>query len=147
VFEVVASECEVVFVTHRLSVRTRSKVEFQNITRAVQEVVDSSRIENGVCYVFVPHTTAAVTLNEQADPSVVEDIAEQLESIVPQHGNYHHSEGNSPAHIKASLCGSSEMVMVDDGRLVLGTWQGIFFCEFDGPRSRSVLVKILPDNR
>jgi len=147
VFEVVASECEVVFVTHRLSVRTRSKVEFQNITRAVQEVVDSSRIENGVCYVFVPHTTAAVTLNEQADPSVVEDIAEQLESIVPQQGNYHHSEGNSPAHIKASLFGSSEMVMVDEGRLVLGTWQGIFFCEFDGPRSRSVLVKILPDNR
>jgi len=147
VFEVVASECEVVFVTHRLSVRTRSKVEFQNITRAVQEVVDSSRVESGVCYVFVPHTTAAVTLNEQADPSVVEDIAEQLESIVPQHGNYHHSEGNSPAHIKASLFGSSEMVMVDDGRLVLGTWQGIFFCEFDGPRSRSVLVKILPDNR
>jgi secondary thiamine-phosphate synthase enzyme len=144
-FEVVASE--VVFVTHRLSVRTRSKVEFQNITRAVQEVVDSSRIENGVCYVFVPHTTAAVILNEQADPSVVEDIAEQLESIVPQQGNYHHSEGNSSAHIKASLFGSSEMVMVDDGRLVLGTWQGIFFCEFDGPRSRSVLVKILPDNR
>jgi len=144
-FEVVVSE--VVFVTHRLSVRTRSKVEFQNITRAVQEVVDSSRVESGVCYVFVPHTTAAVTLNEQADPSVVEDIAEQLESIVPQQGNYHHSEGNSPAHIKASLFGSSEMVMVDDGRLVLGTWQGIFFCEFDGPRSRSVLVKILPDNR
>ena len=144
-FEVVASE--VVFVTHRLSVRTRSKVEFQNITRAVQEVVVSSRIENGVCYVFVPHTTAAVTLNEQADPSVVEDIAEQLESIVPQQGSYHHSEGNSPAHIKASLFGSSEMVMVDDGRLVLGTWQGIFFCEFDGPRNRSMLVKILPDNR
>jgi secondary thiamine-phosphate synthase enzyme len=144
-FEVVASE--VVFVTHRLSVRTRSKVEFQNITRAVQEVVVSSRIENGVCYVFVPHTTAAVTLNEQADPSVVEDIAEQLESIVPQQGNYHHSEGNSPAHIKASLFGSSAMVMVDDGRLVLGTWQGIFFCEFDGPRNRSMLVKILPDNR
>lgn len=131
----------------RLSVRTRSRVEFQNITRAVQEVVDASRIENGVCYVFVPHTTAAVTLNEQADPSVVEDIAEQLEAIVPQQGNYHHSEGNSPAHIKASLLGSSEMVMVDDGRLVLGTWQGIFFCEFDGPRNRSVLVKILTDNR
>jgi secondary thiamine-phosphate synthase enzyme len=144
-FEVVVSE--VVFVIHRLSVRTRSKVEFQNITRAVQEVVDSSRIENGVCYVFVPHTTAAVTLNEQADPSVVEDIAEQLESIVPQQGNYHHSEGNSPAHIKASLVGSSQTVLVDDGRLVLGTWQGIFFCEFDGPRSRSVLVKILSDNR
>ena len=132
---------------HRLSIKTRSRVEFQNITRAVQEVVDSSRIESGVCYLFVPHTTAAVTLNEQADPSVVEDITEQLETIVPQHGNYHHSEGNSPAHIKSSLLGSSEMVLVDDGRLVLGTWQGIFFCEFDGPRSRSLLVKIVPDRR
>jgi secondary thiamine-phosphate synthase enzyme len=117
-------------------------VEFQNITRAVQEVVDSSRIGSGVCYLFVPHTTAAVTLNEQADPSVVEDIIEQLEAIVPQHGGYRHSEGNSPAHIKSSLLGSSAMVLVDDGKLVLGTWQGIFFCEFDGPRSRSLLVKI-----
>jgi secondary thiamine-phosphate synthase enzyme len=86
-------------------------------------------------------------LNEQADPSVVEDIAAQLEVMVPQDGDYRHSEGNSPAHIKASLFGSSAMVLVDDGRLVLGTWQGIFFCEFDGPRSRSVLVKVLPDSR
>ena len=129
------------------NIKTRSRVEFQNITRAVQEAVDSSQVESGICCVFVPHTTAAVTLNEQADPSVVEDIAEQLEAIVPQHDNYHHSEGNSPAHIKASLLGSSKMVMVDDGILVLGTWQGIFFCEFDGPRNRSVLVKILPDSR
>jgi len=128
-----------------LNIKTRSRVEFQNIARAVQEVVDASHVENGVCYIFVPHTTAAVTLNEQADPSVVEDITEQLEAIVPQRDDYHHSEGNSPAHIKASLFGSSEMVLVDDGRLVLGTWQGIFFCEFDGPRNRSVLVKILPD--
>ena len=132
---------------HRLSIKTRSRVEFQNITRAVQEVVDSSHIESGVCHLFVPHTTAAVTLNEQADPSVVEDIIEQLDAMVPQHSGYRHSEGNSPAHIKSSLLGSSAMVLVDDGKLVLGTWQGIFFCEFDGPRSRSVLVKILPDNR
>jgi secondary thiamine-phosphate synthase enzyme len=137
----------VVCVIHRLSVKTRSRIEFQNITRAVQEVVDSSHIESGVCYLFVPHTTAAVTMNEQADPSVVEDITEQLEAIVPQHGNYHHSEGNSPAHIKSSLLGSSEMVLVDEGRLVLGTWQGIFFCEFDGPRNRSLLVKIVSDRR
>jgi len=130
-------------VIHRLNVKTRSRVEFQNITRAVQEVVDASCIENGVCYLFVPHTTAAVTLNEQADPSVVEDISAQLEAIVPQHGDYRHSEGNSPAHIKSSLLGSSAMVLVDDGKLVLGTWQGIFFCEFDGPRSRSLLVKIV----
>jgi secondary thiamine-phosphate synthase enzyme len=131
---------------HRLSVKTRSRVEFQNITRAVQDVVDSSRVEKGICYIFVPHTTAAVILNEQADPSVVEDIIEKLDALVPQHGNYHHSEGNSPAHIKASLFGSSEMILVDGGRLVLGTWQGIFFCEFDGPRTRTVLVKILPDS-
>ena len=132
---------------HRLNVKTRSRIEFQNITRAVQEVVDSSHIESGVCYLFVPHTTAAVILNKQADPSVVEDIAGQLEAIAPQHGDYRHSEGNSPAHIKSSLLGSSAMVLVDDGKLVLGTWQGIFFCEFDGPRSRSLLVKIVPDNR
>ena len=144
-FEVVVSE--VIFVIHRLNVKTRSRIEFQNITRAVQEVVNSSHIESGVCYLFVPHTTAAVTLNEQADPNVVEDITEQLEAIVPQHDKYRHSEGNSPAHIKSSLLGSSEMVLVDDGRLVLGTWQGIFFCEFDGPRSRSLLVKIVPDRR
>ena len=128
---------------HRLGIKTRSRVEFQNITRAVQEVVDSSHVESGVCYLFVPHTTAAVTLNEQADPSVVEDIIEQLDAIVPRHGGYRHSEGNSAAHIKSSLLGSSAMVLVDEGRLVLGTWQGIFFCEFDGPRSRSLLVKIV----
>ncbi len=132
---------------HRLSIKTRSRVEFQNITRAVQEVVDSSRVENGACYIFIPHTTAAVILNEQADPSVVEDIIEKLDAVVPQHSSYHHSEGNSPAHIKASLLGSSKMVLVDGGSLALGTWQGIFFCEFDGPRNRNVLVKILPDSR
>lgn len=132
---------------HRLSVKTRSRVEFQNITGAVQEAVDSSHTENGICYLFVPHTTAAVTLNEQADPSVVEDIIEQLDAMVPQHSGYRHSEGNSPAHIKSSLIGSSAMVPVADGRLVLGTWQGIFFCEFDGPRSRSLVVKIVPDKR
>jgi secondary thiamine-phosphate synthase enzyme len=137
----------VVFVIQKLSLRTKSRVEFQNITRAVQEAVDSSHIKSGVCYLFVPHTTAAVTINEQADPSVVEDIIRQLDTIVPQHGSYRHSEGNSPAHIKSSLLGSSEIVLVNDGKLILGTWQGIFLCEFDGPRSRSLLVKIVPDNR
>ena len=130
---------------HRLSIKTRSRVEFQNITRAVQETVDSSHVENGVCHLFVPHTTAAVVVNEQADPSVVEDIIAQLEATVPQYGDYRHAEGNAPAHIKAALCGCSQTVLVEDGRLVLGTWQGIFFCEFDGPRNRSLLVKIVPD--
>jgi secondary thiamine-phosphate synthase enzyme len=93
----------------------------------------------------VPHTTAGITINEHADPSVVQDIAAQLEKMVPQHNRYRHLEGNSPAHIKASLVGSSQTLFVEDGRPVLGTWQGVFFCEFDGPRNRSLLIKIVPD--
>ena len=131
--------------THRISIRTRAKVEFQDITGEVQNVVDSSGIESGVGYIFVPHTTAAVTVNEHADPSVVEDIAAQLEAMVPQHNKYRHMEGNAPAHIKASLIGNSVILPVEDRRLVLGTWQGIFFCEFDGPRNRTALIKIVPD--
>jgi secondary thiamine-phosphate synthase enzyme len=128
---------------HRLSVNTKAWVEFVNITRLIQDVVASSGIKNGLCHIFVPHTTAAVTVNEQADPAVVEDIIAQLDALVPQRGKYRHTEGNAPAHIKASLLGSTETLLVENGRLVLGTWQGIFFCEFDGPRSRSVLVKIM----
>jgi len=130
---------------YRISIRTGSRVDFQDITPKVQELVASSGIESGVCYVLVPHTTAGVTVNEHADPSVVEDIAAQLEVMVPRHSNYRHREGNAPAHIKASLVGNSEVLLVESGKLVLGTWQGVFFCEFDGPRNRNVLVKILPD--
>ncbi len=130
---------------HRISVVTRARTDFQDITRQVQDIVSSSGIGSGVCHVFVPHTTAGVTVNEHADPSVVADIAAQLEAMVPQHSGYRHMEGNAPAHIKASLVGSSQTLLVEDGRLVLGTWQGIFFCEFDGPRNRSVLVKLVPD--
>jgi len=130
---------------HRLSINTRAKVDFQDITEEVQNVVKSSGVENGVCYVLVPHTTAAVTVNEHADPSVVKDIAAQLEAVVPQHNNYRHMEGNAPAHIKASLVGSSETLLIEGGKIVLGTWQGIFFCEFDGPRNRTMMVKIVPD--
>ena len=130
---------------HRLSIKTRAKVDFQDITEEVQDIVKSSSIENGICYVLVPHTTAAITVNEHADPSVVKDIAAQLEAVVPQHNNYRHMEGNAPAHIKASLLGSSETLLVEGGKIVLGTWQGIFFCEFDGPRNRTMLVKIVPD--
>jgi len=128
---------------HKLSVNTRARVEFQNITRLVQDAVSSSGIKSGVCYVFVPHTTAAITINEQADPDVVEDIIAYLDALVPQHGKYRHTEGNSPAHIKASLLGSSAALLVENSRLVLGTWQGVFFCEFDGPRNRSVIVKVM----
>lgn len=130
---------------HRLSIRTASNVDFQDITARVQEIVSSSGIDSGVCYIYVPHTTAAVTINEHADPDVVADIAAQLDSVIPQHHRYRHIEGNSPAHIKATLLGSSAVIFIDNGRLILGTWQGIFFCEFDGPRTRNILVKLIPD--
>jgi secondary thiamine-phosphate synthase enzyme len=130
---------------HRISIKTNSRVDFQNATQQVQDIVKSSGVESGTCYIIVPHTTAGVTVNEHADPSVVEDIAAQLEAMVPQHSNYRHLEGNAPAHIKASLVGSSETLLIESGKLVLGTWQGIFFCEFDGPRNRTMLIKIMPD--
>jgi secondary thiamine-phosphate synthase enzyme len=130
---------------YRLSVRTRGKVDFQDITGTVRETIKSSGVKSGVCHVFVPHTTAGITINEHADPSVVEDITAQLDKMVPQHGGYRHLEGNSPAHIKASLIGSSQTLFVEEGRPVLGTWQGVFLCEFDGPRNRSLLIKIEPD--
>jgi len=129
----------------KLSLNTKTRVEFQNITGLVQDVVSSSGIRNGLCHIFVPHTTAAITVNEQADPDVVADIIAQLDALVPQRGKYRHTEGNAAAHIKASLLGSSETLMVENGRLCLGTWQGIFFCEFAGPRSRSVLVKVVAE--
>lgn len=130
---------------YRLSVRTGGKVDFQDITGTVRDTISSSGVNNGVCHVFVPHTTAGITINEYADPSVVQDIMAQLDKMVPQHNRYRHMEGNSPAHIKASLVGSSQTLFVEDGKPVLGTWQGVFFCEFDGPRNRSLLIKIVPD--
>ncbi len=130
---------------HRINLRTSSRVDFQDITPKVQDIVRSSGTESGLCYVFIPHTTAAVTVNEHADPSVATDIAAQLEVVAPQHNRYRHLEGNAPAHIKASLIGTSATLPIESGKLVLGTWQGIFFCEFDGPRDRKILVKIVPD--
>jgi len=129
----------------KVDIKTHSRVEFQDITRTVREIVGESGVVSGVCYIFVPHTTAGVTVNEHADPSVVEDIIEQLDKMVPQHGNYRHLEGNSPAHIKASLMGDSEALFIEDGKIVLGTWQGIFFCEFDGPRNRHLFLKIVAE--
>jgi secondary thiamine-phosphate synthase enzyme len=129
----------------KVDIKTHSREEFQDITRTVREIVGESGVASGVCYIFVPHTTAGVTVNEHADPSVVEDIIAQLDKMVPQHGSYRHLEGNSPAHIKASLMGDSEALFIEDGEIVLGTWQGIFFCEFDGPRSRHLLVKIVAE--
>lgn len=126
----------------RLSVATRSRSEFIDITRPVQQVIDESGIAYGTCQVFVPHTTAGVTINENADPDVQRDIITSLDKLAPWRDGYHHAEGNSAAHIKASLMGFSVTAPIDGGRLVLGIWQCIYFCEFDGPRTRNVVVNI-----
>jgi secondary thiamine-phosphate synthase enzyme len=128
-------------------VKTSIQSEFIDITRSVQEAVKKTGVKDGICIIFIPHTTAAVTINENADPSVVQDILMELNKMVPFKDPYRHMEGNSPAHIKASLLGCSEMVIVESGKLVLGTWQGIFFCEFDGPRNREVHVKVISNGR
>jgi secondary thiamine-phosphate synthase enzyme len=129
----------------RIDVKTSSRIEFRDITGEVRDAVGRSGVKNGVCFVFVPHTTAGILINEHADPAVAEDIADQLESIVPREKHYRHLEGNAPAHIKASLIGDSRTLFIEDGKLLLGTWQGIFFGEFDGPRTRNVMVKVMAD--
>lgn len=129
----------------RIIIRTKTKVHFRDVTPEVQKAVQSSGVENGVCHIFVPHTTAGITLNEHADPSVMDDVRERLEALVPENIHYQHAEGNSPAHVKSSMMGSSATVFIENSRLVLGTWQGIFLCEFDGPRDRTVMIKLIPD--
>ena len=123
---------------------TQSGTDIIDVTATVQNIVSTSGIKNGVCYVYVPHTTAAIMVNEHADPSVAADIKAQLELMVPQHSGYTHGEGNSPAHIKSALIGNSQSIFIEEGKLALGIWQGVFFCEFDGPRNRTVMVKIIP---
>ena len=125
-----------------LDVKTGSKTELADLTDRIQQVVAKSGVKEGLCHVFVPHTTAGVTINENADPSVKADILMVLNKLISDRESYRHAEGNSPAHIKASLVGPQLTVIVSQGRLLLGTWQGIFFCEFDGPRSRRVHVKV-----
>lgn len=124
------------------TLRTGRRNELIDITANVRRTVAESGVQEGLCHVFVPHTTAAVTVNEKADPAVAADIAATLERIVPAGWEYRHAEGNSDAHVKASLVGSSAMLPVSDGDLVLGTWQAVFLCEFDGPRTRRCLVRI-----
>ncbi len=128
-----------------LNIKTNTHTEMQEITDRVQEAVSDSGIENGICMLFVPHTTAAVTINENADPDVVRDFIMELDKIVPWDDGYHHIEGNSAAHLKSSIIGFSEHIIVENGRLQLGTWQGIYFCEYDGPRSRKLKIKIMED--
>ena len=124
-------------------VKTNSRSDFIDITSQVQNVLSSSRINSGICQVYIPHTTAGVTINENADPNVKSDIIQSLEKTIPWHENYRHIEGNSAAHIKASMMGFSASIPVENGNLVLGTWQCIYFCEFDGPRTRNVIVTMI----
>jgi secondary thiamine-phosphate synthase enzyme len=126
-----------------LTIKSRDRTELIDITADIQDAIRSAKIREGFCYVFVPHTTAAVTINENADPDVRIDIKDILNKMIPWKGGYRHIEGNSAAHMKASLVGASELVAIEDGGLVLGTWQGIYFCEFDGPRSRKVVLKLM----
>ena len=126
-----------------LTVNSKNRTELIDITSRVQDTVRSASGGSGLCMLYVPHTTAAVTINESADPSVKDDILMVLNKIVPWEAGYRHLEGNSPAHVKATIVGSSELIAIEHGRLLLGTWQGIFFCEFDGPRTRKVHIKII----
>ncbi|HXN21239.1 MAG TPA: secondary thiamine-phosphate synthase enzyme YjbQ [Candidatus Dormibacteraeota bacterium] len=126
-----------------LTIPTSQRTEFVEITTKVQKAVTQAGIKQGVCYLFVPHTTAGVMINENADADVARDIRVDLDRLVPHDGDYRHSEGNSDSHIKAALVGASLSVFVENGKLALGRWQGIFFCEFDGPRERQLQLKIL----
>jgi len=140
--EEVAQPAPEVKMIKRLSIRTSSRMQFLDITGQVQDAVKESGVADGIGTVFVPHTTAGITINENADPDVTRDIMDTLERLVPRKGDYRHTEGNADSHVKASLMGFSVDVLVEGGRLVLGTWQAIYFCEFDGPRSRQVLVRV-----
>ncbi len=123
-------------------VRTSARAQMVDITGMVKEAIRESGVSEGVCIVYVPHTTAGVTINENADPDVKRDIITELEKIVPWDDGYRHDEGNSAAHLKATMTGFSQTVLITGGRPVLGTWQGIYFCEFDGPRNRKVYISV-----
>jgi secondary thiamine-phosphate synthase enzyme len=127
----------------KINVATKERNEFVDITVKIRKLVLDSGINSGVCHVFVPHTTAGITINEGADPSVKGDIIAVLKNAVPEKGDYRHAEGNSDAHIKTMLTGNSAQIIIENGELLLGTWQALFLCEYDGPRNRQVIVKIM----
>ncbi len=128
-----------------ISISTKNRSDIICITSKVVEIVSKSKIKNGICVIFNPHTTAAITINEDADPSVKRDILEELTKVIPANDGYSHMEGNSDAHIKSSLMGSDRSIIIKNGKLLLGTWQGIFFCEFDGPRTRKVYIQVVSE--
>ena len=127
---------------HTLRVKTGRRTQLVDVTAAVEQVVKEAGVGSGVCYVYVPHTTAGVTINEHADQDVATDLEGVFDRLVPHAGPYRHSEGNTDSHAKAVMVGASQVVLVEDGRLLLGRWQGIFLCEFDGPRERKIFVKV-----
>jgi secondary thiamine-phosphate synthase enzyme len=129
---------------HKIKVETTGSREIVDVTPSVSRVLREIGVMKGVCHLFVPHTTAGITINENTDPNVRRDMLQALERMVPASGEYRHAEGNSPAHILASLVGSSTMAFVENGKLVLGAWQAIYLCEFDGPRTRTVLIRVQP---
>ncbi len=126
-----------------LDVKTTQRVELIDITSRVNDLILKSAVKNGLCSLFVPHTTAGITINENADPSVKVDITGKFNSLIPAHDNYTHIEGNADSHIKSTITGQTTNLIIDNSMIVLGTWQGIFFCEFDGPRNRKVYIKII----
>jgi len=130
---------------HTVRIETHARVEFKDITDVVQKVVTESGTQSGTCFLFVPHTTAALLINENDDPALQKDLDNFLKSLVPRDGNYHHNDGNCDAHLKAAVIGNSKSLLVESGRLVLGRWQGVFLCDFDGPRRRELRIKIVPD--
>jgi secondary thiamine-phosphate synthase enzyme len=132
-------------VMETLRVKTAQRTQLVDVTGLIERAVKTSGVASGVCYVYVPHTTAGVTINEHADPDVATDLEGVFDRLVPQSGPYRHSEGNSDSHAKAALVGSSQIIFVEDGRLALGRWQGVFLCEFDGPRERHLYVKVVKD--
>lgn len=129
--------------TRSITVKSRTRNELIDITSDVKDCIRASGVSSGVCHLFVTHTTAGITINEGADPSVKRDILAALSRVFPEHGDYQHSEGNSDAHIKASLMGSSVTILIENSAPLLGTWQAVYFCEFDGPRTRTVLCRIV----
>jgi len=130
---------------HTLSVKTDRRTQLVDVTAQVQKAVAASGVARGICYLYVPHTTAAITINECADPDVARDIEGALDRLIPTAGPYRHSEGNSDSHVKTVLVGASQVLHVEGGKLLLGRWQGVFFCEFDGPRERRLQVKVVSD--
>ncbi|HMD83489.1 MAG TPA: secondary thiamine-phosphate synthase enzyme YjbQ [Terriglobia bacterium] len=130
---------------HTAHIETHARVDFKDITDLVQKVVSESGAQSGTCFLFVPHTTAAILITENDDPALQKDLDNFLKLLAPRDNSYHHNDGNCDAHLKAALIGNSKSLLVDSGRLILGRWQGVFLCDFDGPRRRELRIKVVPD--